>query len=331
MALNGVNVASMQGVDSAVTPMAIVTVNGILDRRCINERSRAHTSSDKTLYPPGELHNFTVMRHELAFTKANAQSHLNSPSYTQSSQNDLPIVTSFNGMSLRGLPAEQLGRAKKLYDMAVENKSAAALEQLYRFARQMVKFVGINLANINAGDLNRKDSLAIVAAGMMTVINTGTERLGLMERVVWDVPVFPFDKINKHNNNYLPNSKMCAQIVPYSTAVQRNLEHAPVRIMEALIDESDPSYVNENMIARSLVEFISQVFGKSEHEVKDKIVDALKKVMPGTNRYPAREMLSRHLSHCRHVCAEVDDRVIGTSTTAAFPGQMCDVIVRHAM
>ena len=329
-----------QGVYNPITPQALIIINAVVDFAFMRSRMLAtnSTTTSKLLFDGGDKHNYACKRHELSFMNPHSRSHLNTSSHLATSQNDVPIFTSFNGISLQGLAPDQLTVAKRLFDN--KDKSEAAMEELYRWARKLVRFVGVNLTDIDASNLNQKGSVALVVAGMITVINTGPERLGLMEKVCWDVPYFTFDNRTKEfSNKYLPNSKLCAQIVPYNTAIRRNLKDAPARIGKAVSPESrdrEDNLSNEREIGESFIDLVSVIMfgGKNKEEIRQKLAEALidkNDAGYGVRSYPARDAMTRFLKHARHVCDEVDERVIGTSTTAAFPGQMCDIILRHVV
>ena len=126
----------------------------------------------------------------------------------------------------------------------------------------------------------------------------------------------------------MPNSKRPAALISHTEAVRRNLDEAPDRVCKAL-DPADPDHddmENEKIIADQLLKVMSMVSGVGESQLRTNFVGMLKNKRSGL-----AEELRTLLQAARYVTAEADDRVIGTSATAAFPGQPCDVLVRHVM
>lgn len=323
MALVNVDRQLLQGVSNPITQQAQVQINAVFDRRTFMTRSRTETPGDRIVYGGRDSSSFSAHRHELAFMKPTPTKNMNGVSHMASTQNDVGILTCFNGLRLEDLSSADAKRARTLYEHYQKTSDKNALEQLYRYLRSLVKFVGVNLTTIDAGNSNRADTMAIQVAGMITVINTGPDRLGIMERVCWDVPRLDIDKQHGHG---LPNGKRPALIVSHAAAVRRNIEDAPARMLSALNPQSqDEPYVEtEKIIAEVLVDLAGEMSGVDKRTLTQNLIQKLQ-----TKAF--QEKMHTFLKAAHYLSADADDRVIGTSATAAFPGSQCDLLLRHVM
>lgn len=313
---------NMQGVDNPVTPQALVVVNATYDRRFYHQRAKTQRANVITPYGGLDADNFKACRHELAFTQPGVSAHLNAPSQSATSQNDLPIFTSFNGMAI-----------DSKYKLDGSNTDEE-MDELYRKMRAKVKFVGINLTTIDASNSNRNDAMSIVLGGMMTVNNTGEKRLGNMDRVVWDVPVFANDKERRAKlGHYLPRTKHVGLILPYDEAVKRELDAMPGRIVSVIKKNyvKDETLENERIFTEAMVALFKEMTGESTATINSRLVQALENPIENGQPNPKRSALRRFLETARYVTAGVDERVIGTAADSAFPGNNVDLLLRHSM
>lgn len=309
----------MQGFENPIVPQALVSVNAVYDRPFYIKRTRTQRADAMIPYVGNDPHNFSAMRHELAFTQQGKTAHLSAPSQSGTGQNDLPIFTSFNGMDITG-------------NYKMSGNTDEEREELYRKMRARVNFVGVNLTTINVQNSNRSDAVSVMIAGMVTVQNTGPFRFGNMDRVVWDVPAFGNDQgLLNMQSHYLPKTKHVALLLPYEEALKKEVDSAPSRIAAVLSSSNSKSepLENERIFAESMSELF-KVCGIPDTEM-EKIAKALTNTSVSDKKNPARVVLKKLIYAARLLTSEVDSRVIGTAANSAHPGGKIDLLLRHAM
>jgi hypothetical protein len=316
------------GVHNAITPQALCVVNAVYDRRLYHARSRTESADHVCLFPRGEAANFSARRHELAFTTAAVRKLGTVGGQMSSTQNDVPLLTSFNGLAI----------AKKDVDHFVQQIAKTGdddvIEELYRLIRSKVRFIGVNLQTIDAANANRSDVMACVIAGMFTVINTGPTRLNIMEKVVWDVPRIAMDRrlVNGSSSAGGGGSKSLAQIKSYNSCVREVIEMTPRRVGTALDAAGDDHYnivTLERSLGDELVNIIaSALVNNDASKVRQDLSRAL---LNNGGKNKTAQAFKRFIEGVRHLTDEVDSRVIGTATHSAQPGAQADILIRHAV
>jgi hypothetical protein len=147
--------AAMQG--SAVTPLANVVANGIIDRYFANWRSK-QTIAD---FQSGDPHVFTIATRDLVFRLKDKKS-IDIVRPGQGGVNDVPlkVFSSFNNW-----PTSKLGPID-----------------------ESVLFVGVAALPVDYNNKNSKDTLAVIIAGSVTIANTGTYEIEAGQKICWMVP-----------------------------------------------------------------------------------------------------------------------------------------------
>ena len=313
------------GVYNAVTPQALCVVNAVYDRRLYHARSHTESADYACLYPRGEAANFSARRHELAFTTSAPRKLASVGGQMSSTQNDVPLLTSFNGLAISKNDVQGLVAG-------AENGEEDKLEQLYRVLRDQVRFVGVNLQTVDAVNANRSDIMASVIAGMFTVVNTGPSRINIMEKVVWDVPALPFDK-RRGAGATRAGGKALAQIKSYTECVKEAVRATPRRVGAALQasesaggDDDFAVVTIEKALGGELARLVAACGNVDVATAKKNLAAAL------TNEKSKPAVaFTRFIEGVRHLTDEVDSRVIGTATHSAQPGAQADILIRHAV
>ena len=305
-----------QGVYNPVTEQALCVLNAVYNRQLYAKRLRSALNSEHLCFEKGTSHDYSARRHELAFA-TNDQYSVGSQ--MSSGQNDVPLLTSFNGL---GVSNQEVKALRNQFD------KEDFMEELYRLVRSKVRFIGVNLATVNAENNNRADQMAIVFAGLITVTNTGPARINIMEKVVWDVPPVIDDKENYGKpSKALPGTKAVAMIKSYKAEAKKLLDAAPKRIAGALargVAPLDRAQTKEASLAQSLSRLIAAASGKTVQAASYGLQSAL------TDNDEARDALASAMETMRFFTDELDSRIIGTASNSAHPGQQLDVLVRHA-
>jgi len=167
-------------------------------------------------------------------------------------------------------------------------------------ARKQCSFIGVSNTHLDEGS-HRHASVTI--AGMMTITNTGTDRIEAGDKLVWDVP-------RKEDTE---RKRRPFMTMPYDTAYELSAKenHAAVA---ASFGNPRANGSNAQVVAGAFTEFMRSLKVPKEDVARMWESDDLK-----------------HFMDCFATMAkELDSRVIGTALGKSEPGNALDILLRHS-